>query len=76
MNLELSINGTSGSDPDFDSLLAAIVANFLSNSAVTDENPPFRLLVLSIPGYQAKPTLAAFVCKQPGVKMCWSEPDT
>jgi len=36
----------------------------------TGENSPVRSLVLSIPDHQTKPTLAAFVWKQPGVKRC------
>jgi hypothetical protein len=32
----------------------------------TGENPPFRSLVLPIPGHQAKSTLCAFVWKQLG----------
>lgn len=31
----------------------------------TSETSPFRSLIPSIPGHQAKPTLAAFVWKQP-----------
>ena len=62
MTLVVLVNGAIGIELDWEPFRR----EFLGHSMDTSENAPLRSLVLSIPGHQAKPILAAYAWSSQG----------